>query len=363
MKTLILANNSTGLYIFRKDLMQALMKHPAEVVASTPFGNKMTELKELGIRLIDTPMDRRGMNPLKDLSLLAKYFRLVKKEAPDLVITYTIKPNIYGGFVCRLKKIPYAVNITGLGTAFEKQGLLRKFVTVMYKLSLKQAKVVFFENAENMQLFLEEKIINRTQAKLLNGAGVDLDKYKLLPYPEDTEETRFLFMGRVMAEKGVDELFDAMRMLQKDGINCSLDMLGSFDENYSEKIGAAEAEGWLHYHGYQSDVRPFIERSHCFVLPSWHEGMANTNLECAASGRPIITSNIHGCLEAVEDGVSGYLSQVKNSTSLYASMKKLTELRVEERRAMGLAGRERMEKIFDKKKVVSETMKALGFCE
>lgn len=359
-KILILANSAIGLHDFRKELIAALVAEN-EVVASTPFDDdkKVALLRETGCKLIDTEMERRGMNPLRDISLLKRYQKLLNTEKPDLVITYTIKPNIYGSAVCCMKKIPYAVNITGLGTAFEGQGVLRKMVTAMYKFALKKAKVVFFENAGNMQMFIDEKIIRKEQAKILNGAGVNLERYRVLPYPDDTEETRFLFMGRVMAEKGVDELFEVMRMLRKDGVNCSLDMLGGFDENYSEKIKEAEAEGWLRYHGYQSDVRPFIERCHCFVLPSWHEGMANTNLECAASGRPVITSNIHGCLEAVEDGVSGYLCDVKNSRSLFDAMKRVTELSVTERRAMGLAGRKRMKDVFDKKNVVGETIESL----
>lgn len=354
-KILVLANNSGGLYDFRHELLQTLMEKN-NVVAATPLDDKVPELEHLGVRLIETMMERRGMNPIQDISLIRTYFRLIKLECPDLVITYTIKPNIYGSAVCRIKKVPYAVNITGLGTAFQGQGFLRKMVTAMYKLALKKAKVVFFENAGNMRLFIDEKIIKKEQAKLLNGAGVNLDRYSVLPYPNDTEETRFLFMGRIMAEKGVNELFEAIRLLKREGIRCSLDMLGSFDENYNDIIKEAESEGWLRYHGYQSDIRPFIANCHCFVLPSWHEGMANTNLECASSGRPVITSNINGCLEAVEDGVSGYLCEAKNSESLYSVMKQMTELSVEERCTMGLAGRKRMEDVFDKKKVVEETI-------
>lgn len=360
LKILIIANSVVGLHDFRKELISQLVCKN-RVVASTPFddNNKVASLKETGCALINTAMDRRGMNPIRDISLLVKYHKLIKVEKPELVITYTIKPNIYGGIVCRLKKIPYAANITGLGTAFQGKGLLRKMVTMMYRFALKKAKVVFFENAGNMQLFIDEKIIQKEQAKLLNGAGVNLDRYSVLPYPEDTDETRFVFIGRVMAEKGVNELFEAMRMLKKDGIACSLDMLGGFDENYSEKIEKAKAEGWLRYHGYQSDVRPFIKNCHCFVLPSWHEGMANTNLECAASGRPIITSNIHGCLEAVEDGTSGYLCEARNCESLYNAMKKMAYLNVDERRTMGLAGRRLMEESFDKKRVVEETVRSM----
>ena len=157
-------------------------------------------------------------------------------------------------------------------------------------------------------------------------------------------------------EKGIDELFEAMRRLRQDGYNCSLDVLGGFEENYSSKIKKYEEEGWLYYQGYQDDIRPFIEKCHCFVLPSWHEGMANTNLECAASGRPVITSNIHGCLEAIIDGKTGYLAKKKSAEDLYATMKKFIRLSFEERKEMGIAGRRHMEVVFDKKKVVDDTI-------
>lgn len=150
-----------------------------------------------------------------------------------------------------------------------------------------------------------------------------------------------------------------MRCLNKEEYKCTLDVLGGFEENYSEKIRKYEKEGWLHYLGYQEDVRPFIEKCHCFVLPSWHEGMANTNLEAAATGRPVITSNIHGCLEAVEDGVTGYLAEKKNANALYQVMKRMCELSAEERESMGMAGRKHMEEVFDKKKVVEDTIRYL----
>lgn len=339
--------------------MQAMKNTGIEVVASTPFGDKVTELTDLGLRLIETPIDRRGMNPIKDFSLLMHYFRLLKKERPDLVLTYTIKPNIYGGVVCRLSKIPYAVNITGLGTAFQRKGLLQKTVVAMYRFALKKARVVFFENKANMQIFLENSIIREKQTVLLNGAGVNLDHFRMLPYPEDNEKMRFLFIGRIMTEKGVNELFEVIKKLNSEGYRCSLDVLGGYDENYEQKIKVAEAEGWLKYHGYQSDVRSFIDNCHCFVLPSYHEGMANTNLECASSGRPVITSNIPGCKEAVIEGISGLLCEPKNVDSLYTAMKQMVRLSVEERRTMGLFGRKHMEDVFDKKKVVEETMKYL----
>ena len=162
-----------------------------------------------------------------------------------------------------------------------------------------------------------------------------------------------------MKEKGINELFKAMRMLRKTGVNCTLDVLGGYEENYEDIIHRFENEGWLHYHGYQEDVRPFIKNCHCFVLPSWHEGMANTNLECASSGRPVITTNIHGCLEAVDDNGSGFLCEKQNAKSLYIVMKQMAMLPPDRRRDMGIAGRKHMEDVFDKKTVVGETIKHL----
>ena len=357
MKILLLTNYDLGLYQFRRELIEELLKSHA-VYISLPYGELVEPLKEMGCQFIDTPLERRGMNPFRDGKLFLTYLKLFGQVKPDLVITYTIKPNIYGGFAARIAGIPYAVNITGLGTAFQKEGMLKKLVTVMYKLGCKKAKVVFLENAENRQIFLDEHIVQEQQTCLLNGAGVNLEHYKAVEYPAG-DETKFLYIGRVMKEKGIDELFAAMRKLVAEGHACSLDVVGMYEENYKETIAHGESEGWLRYHGYQNDVRPFIASCHCFVLPSWHEGMANTNLECAASGRPVITSNIHGCLEAVEDGVTGFLCEKQNAESLYEVMKRFCRLPIEQREIMGLAGRKRMEAVFDKKKVVEETIRHL----
>ena len=358
MKILILTNYDVGLYQFRRELIGALLQEHS-VLISLPYGELVEPLKEMGCNFLDTPVDRRGINPVTDLKLLMTYRKLLRKEKPELVITYTIKPNIYGGLACRMGKIPYAVNITGLGTAFQKQGFLRKLVTFLYKTALKKAKVVFFENDANRQLFVQEKIIPAEKSRLLSGAGVNLQHYAMAEYPQG-EAVRFLFLGRMMKEKGIDELFEAMERLHQEGENCCLDVLGSYEEDYAPIIRGYEEQGWLRYHGYQTDVRPFIRNAHCFVLPSYHEGMANTNLECAAMGRPLITSDIPGCREAVVEGVSGLLCQSQNADSLYQTMKQFLRLPNDRRKAMGQAGRAHMEAVFDKQKVVSRTLKGLG---
>ena len=356
---LVLGNSSDGLYGFRKELLEALVQK-GEVWASVPDNGWFTELEEQGCHVVETHIDRRGINPVTDLKLLLRYIRVIWELKPTRVITYTIKPNIYGGLACQLYRVPYAVNITGLGTTFQKSGLLRIIVTILYKMAVHGADVVFFENQSNMQTLLDMKIVRRRQCRLLKGAGINLEKYRPVDYPHEKEMTRFLFIGRVMAEKGVEELFAAVERLISEGFRCELDVLGYYEENYKETIESCIKQGWLHYHGYQKDVRPFIEQAHCFVLPSWHEGMANTNLECASMGRPIITSNIPGCKEAVIENVSGLLCQPKNTDSLYDAMVRFLSLSREQREAMGQAGRKHMEAVFDKQKVVDQTIKGLG---
>lgn len=357
MKVLIAANCNIGLYLFRKELIETLLKDH-QVLISVPYGQMVEPLQEAGCTFIDTPVDRRGVNPIKDFSLLRQYQKMLKQHKPDLVVTYTIKPNIYGCLACRWKKIPYAVNITGLGTAFQNKGILRSLVTFLYRTALKKAKVVFFENDANRQLFINEKIVAKNKTVLLNGAGVNLEHYSYQPYPE-TEPVRFLFVGRVMKEKGVDELFAAMERLRAEGTACTLDVVGGYEEDYAEVIRSHEEKGWLRYHGYQKDVRPFVANAHCFVLPSYHEGMANTNLECASMGRPLITSNIPGCKEAVIENKSGFLCSTKTVDSLYDAMRRFLALTQEERIAMGKAGRKHMEEVFDKRLVVEKTVKHL----
>lgn len=369
-KILILANNDVGLYKFRKELIQELLcpgsiddgrsGNGAEVYIALPDGEFVQPLEQMGCHFIETPIDRRGMNPFKDLRLFRQYRKIIREVRPNKVITYTIKPNIYGGIACRLQKVPYYVNVTGLGTAFQKRGLLQTMVTKLYRVALKKAQKVFFENSENQKVLEEKKIVKKNQGVLLNGAGVNLEDYPYTEYPKEDKPIRFLFIGRVMREKGIDELLRAMELLVEEKYTVHLDVVGPCEEDYVPIMKKKEQEGWLTYHGYQKDVKPFIAACHCFVLPSWHEGMANTNLECAAMGRPMITSDIPGCREAVIDGENGLLAEPQNIECLHGAMRKFLELKDEERRNMGAEGRKHMEEMFDKKKVVGNTIKHLS---
>lgn len=358
MQILILANHSGGLYDFRKDLIAELKTH-ASVAVAAPHNDRWDELNGLADRVIELPVDRRGMNPLHDGKLFSQYRAILKEIKPDLVLTYTIKPNIYGGLACRMAHIPYAVNITGLGSAIENGGWLKKFVLALYRPALKGARVVFFENAGNRDTLAATGVVPKGRDVVLHGAGVNLEDYPCQPYPQ-AGPVRFLFVGRVMHEKGVDELFAAAkRMKQQYGEQVEFHMVGSFEEAYKPAMDQLELAGVVKYHGYQSDMKPFYAMTSCVVLPSYHEGMSNVLLEAAASGRPLITSDIPGCREAVENGVSGYLCPARDAGALYEAMRRFAALPVEQRSQMGRCGRERMEQQFSKTAVVAETIKQL----
>lgn len=358
-RIVIIANNDLGLYRFRKDLLAALTEAGHEVYILLPDGDFVSDLVQLGCNFICTPLDRRGMNPLRDGKLFHGYRVLLKKIKPDLVITYTVKPNIYGGLACRMSHIPYAVNITGLGSAIENGGWLKKFVLALYKPALKGAKQVFFENAGNRDKLVAAGVVPKNRDVVLNGAGVNLEDYPYLPYTQD-EPVRFLFVGRVMREKGVDELFSAARRMKSEsGEAVEFHLVGSFEESYRPLTDELEQQGIIKYHGYQTDMKPFYAMADCVVLPSYHEGMSNVLLEAAATGRPVITSDIPGCREAVEDGVSGLLCEAKNADSLYEAMRRFAQLPNSRRSEMGQCGRKRMERLFGKASVVADTIEHL----
>ena len=277
-------------------------------------------------------------------------------EKPDIVITYSIKPNIYMGRACQKLKITYLVNVQGLGTAFQKQPIAT-FVTFMYRHSLKNAKKVFFENTENGDEFLRRKIVPKDKIAILNGAGVNLDEYALKEYPSSVE-TRFLFLGRIMKEKGVDEFFEAAEYFKNNTEfkNVLFDIVGPFEDEYKEKVDKLVKDGVINYYGFQKDPKPYYANAHCVVLPSYHEGMSNVLLEASSTGRPIITSNIPGCREVVDDGITGYLCLRKNSVNLIDCMKKFLSLSSEAKKEMGLKARAKVEQVFDKRKVVEDTV-------
>ena len=352
----MITNHSYMFYQFRKELCETLSINN-EVLLSTPFVGREDELKNIVTKLIETNVDRRGINPIKDFSLLKEYYSLIKKEKPDLVITYSIKPNIYASIICSLLNIPTYVNVQGLGTAFQTK-FLSIIVTILYKFALRKAKVVFFENHGNANEFINRKIIPNSKIKVLKGAGVNLDNYEAKEYKND-ELVHFLFVGRIMKEKGVEELFYAIQKLKQEYSNIVLDMIGFFEDEYKPIVDKLVEKKIVNFHGFQSDPKPFYENAHCVVLPSYHEGMSNVLLEASAMSRAIITSNIHGCKEACDHGINGYLVNVQDKEDLYVQMKQFMELTTDQRKTLGLNGRRKMEKEFDKKIIVKETIDSI----
>lgn len=358
MKYLILTNHSYMLWQFRRELVQRLLED-GEVVISTPFVGHEHDFEKMGCHCIETQLDRRSINPAKDLRLYRFYTDLLKKEKPDLVITYSIKPNIYGGYACQRLGIPYFVNVQGLGTAFQKKGMAL-VASQLYRTALLDAKTVFFENKENAKSFYKKRIVKRGQVVVLPGAGVNLDYFSYQPYPDETDGIHFLFLGRIMKEKGVDELFAAFKSLKEEYQDrVTLDLVGFFEDEYKDTVEELVKNGTVIFHGFQEDPRPYYAAAHCVVLPSYHEGMSNVLLEAAATGRALITSDIPGCREAVEDGVSGYLCKVKDAKKLREAMDKFYLLKKEQRESMGKQGRVLTYGHFSRSIVIEKTVRQL----
>lgn len=359
MKVLILANHYNTLRIFRRELLKKMVELGHEVIVSIPpcdAKNKDT-IMSYGCRVVFTKeMSRRGMNPIQDLTLLMAYRKLLKQEKPDKVITYTIKPNIYGAYACKQFSIPCYANVTGLGSTFQGHGMMRKLVSVMYKFSMDKCERVFFENDGNRKTLVKDKIVRMEQAVVMPGAGVNLDEFAATPYPELRNPLKFLFVGRIMQEKGVDEYFEVIHRIKAEYPDTEFHFIGWYEDNYEAKIREMEQKGLIQFYGFQLNVKPFIEQAHCVVLPSWHEGMSNTLLEASAMCRPIITNRIYGCMEAVEEGVNGFLCEKQNIDSLYTAIKRFIQVPFEVKAQMGYSGRERMIRYFDKHLVVKKTI-------
>ncbi|QKS72607.1 glycosyltransferase family 4 protein [Paenalkalicoccus suaedae] len=350
-KILILANNDVGLYKFRKELIRELLKEH-EVYISLPNGDYVEHLKRLGCNFMETPLNRRGMNPFQDLSLLMKYVKIIKEIKPDVVLTYTIKPNIFGGVACRINKTTYFPNVTGLGTAFEKKGLMQRIILFLHQIAFKKAKNIFVQNIENKKFLELNGIINKN-GKLIPGSGVNLEEYSLLEYPEE-EEINFVFISRIMKEKGIDYYLNAAKAIKSKYPKTSFHVCGFCEEDYSDILKDYEDRGIIKYHGMVTDIQSLLRKMHCTVHPTYYpEGMSNVLLESASSGRPIITTNRSGCREIVDDGVNGYLVMQRNTKDLIDKIEKFLNKSKEEKQQFGLEGRRKVEKEFDREIVIN----------
>jgi galacturonosyltransferase len=353
MKILILTNNDVGLYKFRKEVLEELVKGN-KVYVSTPDGDFIKDLEQLGCEIIPCDLlERHGINPVKELKLIKYYKKILKKYKPNLVCTYTIKPNVYGGAACAELGIPYVVNITGLGTAVENAGMMRKITLSLYKYGLRKAQKVFFQNTENQDFMLNHKIV-KSNYDLLPGSGVNLMQYHILDYPKgDTID--FVFIARVMKEKGIDQYLEAAEYIRTKYPNTRFHICGGMEQDYYNKLKQMEQKEIIVYHGVVADMEEIYEMISCTIHPTYYpEGLSNVLLESAACGRPIITTNRSGCREVIDDGINGYVVNQKDSNDLIEKIEKFLSLSWEEKRQMGLAGRRKVEKEFNRQIVVNK---------
>lgn len=353
IKVLVLANSSGGLYNFRFELLKKIIDEGNELYCAVPFATRIQEMTDIGCNCIDVKMSRRGINPFEDFLLLLNYIKMIRKIKPDVVFCYTIKPNVYGGLACQIMRKPYVANITGLGDAIENKGLLQKIALLLYKMGLRKAIKVFFQNSENQKFMLENKIV-KSPNDLLPGSGVNIEKHIFEEYPPERENIVFLTIGRLMKAKGTDEMLEAAKRIKKEYPSVIFRFIGDCNGDYKEKMEKAINEGIVEYLGFQTEVHPFVKDCNAILHASYHEGMSNVLLESAASGRPIIATNVPGCKETFDDGASGIAFKPKDVDDLVRAIKEFLSLTNEQKAQMGKAGRQKMEKEFNRNIIVDK---------
>lgn len=360
-KILILANNDVGLYKFRRELLEELIANGNEIYASLPDGEFIPKIEEIGCKVFLTDISRRGMNPIEDLKLMMTYIKLIKKISPDIVFTYTIKPNSYGGMACRLTRTPYFVNVTGLGTTMENPGLLQKLVLFLSRLGINGSLCTFFQNATSMD-FMKKNKVGGKKMILIPGSGIDIKNHVYHEYPADEGKVDFLCVTRLMKDKGTKEMVECARYIhEKYPDTTTFTVVGtSDDEEYLNMVEKAQNDGVLQYLGLRMDIDELMAKCHCFVNPTYHEGMSNVLLEAGACGRPVVASNVPGCFETFDEGVNGIGCEAKSTQSLIDSVEKFLQLSYEERKQMGINGRKKIEKEFDRNIIIEAYKEELG---
>ena len=360
MKTvLVLSNHPTWTYKLRAEVLQQLVRSGYRVIVAVGNGSEIDKLKAIGCEHVDIPYNRRSVNPLKEWKLYRAYRKLIKAVRPDAVLTYTIKPNLYGAFLCKKNGIPCLVNITGLGSALEKKGFLRCFFLRLYRYVFRDVYRVFLQNASNRELFISLGIVHGNDV-LLPGSGVNVEQYRPLPYPSD-ETVEFVFVSRILRAKGIEEYIGAARFLKEKYPFTRFHICGFCDEDYMALIDEMVKKGVVDYHGMVEDVRAVYQVTHCTVLPSWYaEGMNNVLLESAASARPVITTGRPGCGEIVDDGVNGFIVNPQDTDDLIEKMERFILLPADQKEMMGMYGRRKVETAFDRRIVVERYLEAVN---
>lgn len=363
-KVVVAANSSWNILNFRTGLIRALTAAGYEPVVIAPYDSSSEARRRgLDVEWIAVDLERSGLNPFSDLALILKYRKILSRLKPAAFLGFTIKPNIYGSIAAHSLGIPTIANISGLGTAFIRQGPLLAVVSMLYRLALKRAGTVFFQNPDDRALFVDRGLVQQDKAKLLPGSGVDLQQFASVALPQGP--VTFLFIGRILGDKGVRELAEAARGLSREHLDIRVQLLGPIDEGNRTSIPRTELESWvrdgvIEYLGAADDVRPFIAKATAVVLPSYREGLPRSLLEAGAMGRPLIATDVPGCRDVVHDGVNGFLCAVRDPASLEQCMRRFAALTVEERAAMGSQSRRKIEAKFNEEVVIGAYLGALG---
>ena len=358
---LVLTNSIDGLHSFRKEVIKALVDRGYEVTISAPkMVAKADYFRKIGcvIELMD--FNRRGMNPLADFKQMLNYWQMIKRLKPAAVLTYTIKPNIYGGMAARMCGVPQLANVTGLGDAVENGGWMHQLTITLYKMGLSKARRIFFQNESNRNYYIKKRIATENSV-LLPGSGVNLKHHVYQKYPVDDGTIKFLFIGRMLKDKGTEEYLETAKAIKAKYPNTEFQIVGSVEGDYQKQLDELVPEGTITFLGRQNDVRPFIGAVHCTIMPSYHEGMSNVNLESAANGRPVITTDVPGCRETVDDGKTGYLCEAKSAESLMSAVERFIAVPYSKKVLMGQEGRKKVEKEFDRQIVVDAYIDELGY--
>jgi glycosyltransferase involved in cell wall biosynthesis len=363
MRVAIVLNTSWNIYNFRMNLVKGLQDAGHEIHTIAPVDDYTPKLVQAGCTHHALKMDSRGANPIKDLALIFELHSIYKELKPDIILHYTIKPNVYGTLAASRLKIPVVNNVCGLGTAFLKSDLLSAFAKLLYRISFRYPKKVFFQNPDDLKLFLDKKLVPSNTVDLLPGSGIDLNRFKPLAFKRN-EKFTFLLISRLITDKGILEYIGAVKRLRAEGLNARFQILGAMDPEHKRGIKKEVIKEWIdsgaiEYLGTTTDVRGFIEDADCIVLPSYREGTPRTLLEAASSSKPIIATNVPGCKNVVEDRVNGLLCNIKDEYDLADKMKTMAGLDDAALKSMGHKGRQKMEAEFDESIVINKYLGTL----
>lgn len=362
-KVIVSINAAWNILNFRANLVKALAEQGLEVVALTPDDAHAASLAGIGCRHVALAMNNKGTNPLQDGGLFLRYVAILRRERPDAFLGWTIKPNVYGSLAAHLLNIPVINNVSGLGTAFTRDSWLTRIAEQLYRVALRRSACVFFQNADDLDLFESRHLVRSGQTALLPGSGIALDHFTPT-HCEAQEGPVFLLIARLLWDKGVAEYVAAARQVRAVLPGARFHVLGFLDANNRTAITRAQVEDWtregvITYLGAADDVRPHISAADCVVLPSYREGVPRSLLEAAAMARPQIATDVPGCRDAVEDGVTGLLCRARDSEDLAQKMLIFAAMTPQARAAMGAAGRRRMEQMFDERIVIDRYLNLL----